>query len=171
MQKSALGLLFLSMCLVLAGCVEVDTTGDDEMMEEDETMMQDETMMDDEGVELMIEEDAMMIEDDEADDDSAVEDEISMRGDTRIIKIDAANWLFSPGVITAAKGEKVKLQITSSEGIHGFAVPSLSMNVRIEPGKTVTVDLPTDTAGTFDAFCSIPCGSGHKEMKATIVIG
>ena len=72
--------------------------------------------------------------------------------------------------ISAKKGEKVQLQITGESGIHGFAVPGLSMNIRVEAGKTVTVDLPTDVAGTFEVICSIPCGSGHKSMKATIVI-
>lgn len=91
-------------------------------------------------------------------------------GQTRTIAIAVTDWSFTPTTITAKKGEKVKLQITGDKGIHGFAIPGLSMNLRIEAGKTVTVDLPTDTAGTFEARCSIPCGPGHRDMKATIII-
>ena len=68
------------------------------------------------------------------------------------------------------KGEKVKLEIVAVSGSHGFAVPELNMNVRINEGQTAMVTLPTDQAGRFDAFCSVPCGVGHKGMKATIVI-
>lgn len=89
---------------------------------------------------------------------------------TRTIAVHVTDWSFTPTTITAKKGEKVKLQITGDKGIHGFAVPGLSMNLRIEAGKTVTVDLPTDTAGTFEARCSIPCGPGHRDMKATVII-
>jgi|GEM_PF-678952 len=88
----------------------------------------------------------------------------------RTIQINVENWAFNPTTITAKKGEKVQLQLVGDSGIHGFAVPGLGKNVRVEAGKTVTITLPTDTAGSFEARCSIPCGSGHKDMTATILI-
>ncbi len=91
-------------------------------------------------------------------------------GQTRVITINVTDWEFSPSMIAVAKGEKVQLKLVGGTGIHSFAVPGLGMNVRIEPGQTVTVDLPTDATGTFDASCRIPCGPGHKDMKATIII-
>jgi cytochrome c oxidase subunit II len=92
------------------------------------------------------------------------------QGQTRVITVNITNWAFSPTMITAKKGEKVQLKLVGGEGIHGFGVPGLGINVRVEGGKIVTIDLPTGTAGTFDVMCTIPCGSGHKSMKATIVI-
>ena len=88
----------------------------------------------------------------------------------RIIQVTSENWKFTPNVITVKKGEKVQLQVTGISGIHGFAVPGLNINQRVEPGQTVTIDLPTDAAGTYQFFCSIPCGPGHKDMKGQIVI-
>lgn len=88
----------------------------------------------------------------------------------RMVAVAVSNFAFSPTVITAKKGEKVTLVITGDSGIHGFAVPGLGLNVRVEAGQIVSVDLPTGTVGSFEAFCSIPCGPGHKSMKATIVI-
>lgn len=88
----------------------------------------------------------------------------------RTITVNVTDWSFSPAMITAKKGEKVKLKIVGGTGIHSFAVPGLSMNVRIAAGETVTVDLPTDVEGSFDARCAIPCGPGHRDMKATVVI-
>lgn len=88
----------------------------------------------------------------------------------KTIRISATDWEFSPATIMAKRGENVRLVITADDGTHGFAVPALSINARVEEGQTVTVDLPTDQAGTFDAFCSVPCGEGHADMKATIII-
>lgn len=91
-------------------------------------------------------------------------------GGTRTITVNVTDWEFSPALISAKKGEKVKLKLVGGAGIHSFAVPGLSMNVRIAAGESVTVDLPTDIAGSFDARCAIPCGPGHRDMKATVII-
>jgi cytochrome c oxidase subunit II len=91
-------------------------------------------------------------------------------GETRIVTVNVTSWAFSPSTISVKKGEKVQLRLVGGDGIHSFAVPGLGMNVRVEPGQTVTVDLPTTTAGTFEFHCAIPCGSGHRDMKGSLVI-
>ncbi len=82
----------------------------------------------------------------------------------------AENWASSPATITAKKGELVTLQITGSSGTHGFAVSDLGINEKVAAGQTISVTLPTDKAGTFGGFCSVPCGQGHKDMKVSVVI-
>jgi len=89
---------------------------------------------------------------------------------SRIVAISVDNWKFTPNVITAKRGETVKVRLTGIAGTHGFAVPELGINTSIAAGKTVDVDLPTDAAGTFSFRCSIPCGSGHRDMTGTITI-
>jgi heme/copper-type cytochrome/quinol oxidase subunit 2 len=88
----------------------------------------------------------------------------------RTINITVTDFAFTPAMITVKKGEKITLKITGEEGMHGFAIADLGINVSIAPGQTVTVELPTDKAGTFSFRCSIPCGSGHRDMKGTIVV-
>lgn len=95
---------------------------------------------------------------------------IPVAGAVRTVAVQVSDWAFAPAVITAKKGEKLALALTGMSGIHGYAVPRLKINARVEAGKTVTVDVPTDTTGTFDVFCSIPCGPGHRDMKAQIII-
>lgn len=89
---------------------------------------------------------------------------------SRIIDITTRNWAFSPANISVKKGEKVTLRLTGESGVHGFAVPELSINKTIRPGETVTVDLPTDAAGSYRFFCSVPCGQGHIDMKGEIKV-
>lgn len=93
-----------------------------------------------------------------------------MKETSRTITMTVESFQFTPNIITAKKGEKVKIRMTGLSGTHGFAIPDLGINTAIAAGKTVHVELPTDRAGTFTFFCSIPCGPGHKNMKGTITI-
>ena len=88
----------------------------------------------------------------------------------RVIAITTNTWVFTPNMITAKKGEKVIIQLTGIAGTHGFSSPELGISAMVTPGQTISVTLPTDVAGTFKFFCSIPCGAGHKDMVGTIVI-
>jgi cytochrome c oxidase subunit 2 len=88
----------------------------------------------------------------------------------RVIVVSADNFSFNPSTINAKKGEKVILRIKGVAGIHGFGIPDLGVNVRVDAGGSVDVELPTDTAGSFAFRCTIPCGGGHKSMVGTIVI-
>lgn len=86
------------------------------------------------------------------------------------IQLSAQNWSWSPGVIKVKKGQKVTVVVQSLEGMHGISIPSLGISEKLSDGGTVTFTLPTDTAGTFEFFCNVPCGPGHKEMRGQIII-
>jgi len=127
---------------------------------------------------LVEEDDGAMMEDDE-DEGGLMEEEEEMEDDDdageaedekRVIAVTTANWSFSPASITAKKGEHVEIKLTGTEGVHGFAIPGLGINVTVNAGETVSVILPTLTEGTFEFFCSIPCGEGHKDMRGTLTI-
>lgn len=88
----------------------------------------------------------------------------------RTITIAANNFAFTPNMITVKKGEKVTLSLVGQSGIHGIGIPELGINQKIDLGQTVSIELPTDAAGSYAFKCNVPCGSGHKEMTGTIVI-
>lgn len=88
----------------------------------------------------------------------------------RQVKVDVANWSFTPSTIRAKQGEDVTLVLRGESGTHGFAIPALGINMSIGAGETKTVILPTALKGTYDLFCSIPCGSGHARMRGSVVI-
>lgn len=104
------------------------------------------------------------------DDSSSADDSADESADARIIEVTVDNWAFAPTAITAATGEKVIVRLTGVEGIHSFAIEDLGINVRVEAGQTVDVEIPTDKAGTFAFRCRIPCGDGHMDMKGTLTI-
>lgn len=82
----------------------------------------------------------------------------------------ARQWKFDPETITVNEGDTVKLQITSVDVTHGFALSEFGINEFLEPGKTVNIEFIADKKGTFTFFCSVFCGSGHSEMKGTLIV-
>ena len=88
----------------------------------------------------------------------------------RTIEMSVENFAFTPGTLNLKKGEKVKLVLNGVSGIHSFASKDLGINQQVSAGETVTIEIPTDTAGTFSFRCAVPCGSGHNDMKGSIVI-
>ena len=88
----------------------------------------------------------------------------------RTIMLHSSNWEFSPSTITAKQGENISLHLMGIQGNHGFAIPALGINETMSQGESKLVKIPTDKAGTYEFSCSVPCGSGHRDMKGTIVI-
>lgn len=163
MRKNLMHLLAVSSLIVLAACTASAPTPDDsDAMTGSSTSSS--SLMENEDDEMMPASSISSLP-------SAVSSSPAPSDQTpHLIQIHMKNWEFTPMTVTVRKGENVRLQLIGDEGIHGFAVPDLNLNVRVEAGETVTVDLDTSVAGTFEGFCSIPCGAGHKEMKVTIVV-
>jgi len=88
----------------------------------------------------------------------------------RVVEVTVENWKFTPNIVTAKKGEKLVIRLKGVSGIHGFSVPDLGINQRVEVGETIDVTIPADKAGTFDFRCSVPCGEGHEGMTGKIIM-
>lgn len=82
----------------------------------------------------------------------------------------ARRFAFEPGTITVSKGDTVRLKITSSDVTHGFTIDEYGIDENLPSGQEVIVEFVADKAGTFDFYCSVYCGSGHREMEGTLVV-
>ncbi len=91
-------------------------------------------------------------------------------GEPRIIAITAKRFEFSPKEITLQKGEPVTLRVTSADVTHGFFQRELGIDLEIEPGKTAEVTIRPQVAGSYTTICDHFCGSGHGNMKMTVVV-
>jgi cytochrome c oxidase subunit 2 len=82
----------------------------------------------------------------------------------------AKKFAFEPSIIQVVAGEPVRLVIRSDDGVHGFAIPDLNIDVQIpRGGAPVTVEFTAPRAGRYEVACSEFCGSGHGQMKAALV--
>jgi cytochrome c oxidase subunit 2 len=91
-------------------------------------------------------------------------------GESRAIVITAKRFEFVPSTITLKKGETVKLFVTSEDVTHGFFLRPLKIDTDLIPGETQQITVTPQSAGTFTAVCHHFCGSGHGNMKLTVVV-
>lgn len=86
------------------------------------------------------------------------------------IDVIARQWVFEPATIRVKTGQRVTLRINSTDVTHGIAIPEFNISENLVAGKVIDVTFTPDKAGSFDFFCSIFCGSGHKDMKGTLIV-
>ena len=86
------------------------------------------------------------------------------------IQITASRYAFEPVTIHVNAGEPVRVVIRSTDGVHGFSIPTLKIDVQVpKGGDPVTVEFTAQAAGRYEIACSEFCGSGHGHMKAALV--
>lgn len=86
------------------------------------------------------------------------------------IQITASRYAFDPLMIQVSAGEPVRILIRSKDGVHGFSIPTLKIDVQVpKSGDPVTVEFTAPAAGRYEIACSEFCGRGHGQMKAALV--
>jgi cytochrome c oxidase subunit 2 len=88
----------------------------------------------------------------------------------KVIKISAKRFDYSPGRLTLKKGQRVVLELTSSDVVMGFNLPDFNVRGDMIPGKVTTIEFTPDKTGEFTFLCDIFCGSGHEEMQGKITV-
>jgi cytochrome c oxidase subunit 2 len=88
----------------------------------------------------------------------------------RVIKMTAERFRFEPSVITVNQGDKVRLEITSKDVTHGFAMKEYKISRKLKPGQTELIAFIADKPGTFNFHCNVFCGVGHLGMKGKLTV-
>jgi cytochrome c oxidase subunit 2 len=88
----------------------------------------------------------------------------------RVVEIVARRFQFTPNVVTLKKDEPVVLRLRTEDVEHGFFARPLGIDTTIPPGKVTEVPLTPHSAGSFPVICHHFCGSGHGNMKLTVVV-
>lgn len=84
------------------------------------------------------------------------------------------SWSFTyPDGRSSAKlyvpvGMPVKVNLQSSDVIHGFFLPAFRVKRDVVPGMKSHAWFVTDKPGSYDLFCSQYCGTGHSAMITTV---
>jgi cytochrome c oxidase subunit 2 len=86
------------------------------------------------------------------------------------VQVLARRYTFEPAAIQVVAGETVRLVVRSKDGVHGFAIPKLKIDLHVpDGGEPVTADFTAPAAGEYEIACSEFCGRGHGQMKAVLV--
>lgn len=82
------------------------------------------------------------------------------------IKLSATNFEFDQKEIHVKKGDKIKLTLTNTEGMHGVAIPDFNVDLKGDGSAEFTAD----KAGEFTFNCSVMCGAGHDTMTGKLIV-
>lgn len=66
-------------------------------------------------------------------------------------------------------GQPVDIVVTTADVIHSFWVPRLGGKIDAIPGRENVLRLEADRPGTYRGVCAEFCGTGHTDMRFTIV--
>lgn len=88
------------------------------------------------------------------------------------VRVQAANFSFTPGEIRLPKDAVVNLTLVnpaSTGVVHDLTVPALGVHLVASADETSTVGLRALPAGRYLAYCSVP-GHADAGMRATVVV-
>lgn len=89
----------------------------------------------------------------------------------RLIEVVASKFAFEPARIEVTEGERIRLVVTSADGVHGVSIKKFKVEKTVPRGGTpVTIDFLASAPGEFPLLCSEYCGNGHEGMKGMVVV-
>lgn len=89
---------------------------------------------------------------------------IAAKSDIKVFSVKAFKYGFDPNIITVNKGDKVKINITNFDIIHGISIPDLRVNGNDK------LEFPADKLGEFVWYCNNYCGDGHSRMQGKLIV-
>jgi len=89
----------------------------------------------------------------------------------RTVEIVATRFNFEPSRIEVTEGERIKLVVTSGDGVHGIGIKKFKVEKKVpRGGDPVTIEFVATAVGEFPILCSEYCGDGHEDMKGMLIV-
>ncbi len=85
-------------------------------------------------------------------------------------KIQHSNGVREINVLHAPVDEPIRLDMTSQDVIHSFAVPDFRIKQDILPGRYVESWFRATKPGTFRLYCTQFCGTAHSGMVGSVIV-
>ncbi len=89
---------------------------------------------------------------------------------TRVVEVKAKKFAFVPDKIVVAKGQPVRLKVTSTDVMHGIGIPAYGINQKLKPDKTEVIEFTPKETGKHPYRCTVYCGPGHHKMHGTLKV-
>lgn len=95
-------------------------------------------------------------------------------GEPKVFEVIARRFEFEPATIEVTEGDRVRLSVRSADGPHGVEIKAFRVKravPRAKPGDApIIIEFVAARAGEFPVLCSEECGTGHKDMRGTLVV-
>lgn len=80
-------------------------------------------------------------------------------------------WKWEPHIVQAKIGDRIILKIFNEDAYdHGFAIEAFGINKRLFPKRETKIEFLASKIGTFNFYCSVPCGEGHYQQTGQIIV-
>lgn len=89
----------------------------------------------------------------------------------RTVRILASSFQYAPAIIHVDPGDRVTLELVSTDVVHGLYIDGYDLRVSADPGQTARLSFVADRTGTFRIRCSVTCGPLHPFMIGKLVVG
>lgn len=89
----------------------------------------------------------------------------------RHIRIEASMFQFIPGVIQINPGDRVTVELASTDVVHGLSLDGYNFELKADPGQTAKGTFVADKTGVFSFRCAVPCGNLHPFMIGKLQVG
>jgi heme/copper-type cytochrome/quinol oxidase subunit 2 len=89
----------------------------------------------------------------------------------RHFRIEAKSFEFTPATLQVNPGDRVTIELVSTDVVHGFYLDSYGLSVTADPGQTATLSFIADRTGVFRFRCPVACGQLHPFMTGKLQVG
>jgi heme/copper-type cytochrome/quinol oxidase subunit 2 len=89
----------------------------------------------------------------------------------RHVTISARSFAFAPGTVRVNRGDRVIVDLESTDVVHGLYVDGYSVATQAEPGRPGQLTFVADRSGAFRFRCNVACGNLHPFMIGKLVVG
>ncbi len=95
----------------------------------------------------------------------------SARPTTRLVRVEASQFSYSPSTITVNQGDTVTIQLVSTDVVHGLYVDGYGVSVQADPGQTKSLTFTATRLGSYRFRCNVTCGALHPFMIGKLNVG
>ena len=85
--------------------------------------------------------------------------------------IEAGDFAYTPAVLKVNPGDKVVIELASTDVVHGIYIDGYDVSVTADPGQPGTLSFIADRPGTYRLRCSVTCGALHPFMTGKLQVG
>jgi plastocyanin len=90
---------------------------------------------------------------------------------SRYLRVAASQYEFGPAVISVNQGDRVTIELVSTDVVHGLYLDGYDLEVTADPGQAATLSFIAAKSGTFRFRCSVTCGPLHPFMIGKLKVG
>lgn len=89
----------------------------------------------------------------------------------RTFQIEASRFAYSPAVLSVNPGDRVTIELLSTDVVHGLSIDGYKLGTTSDPGQTARLTFVADRQGSFRFRCTVTCGNLHPFMIGKLQVG